>query len=201
MNPVHRLKFVDQWPSGKFGEAPFNAKSYTRDDDLRILHIASPDDPPVILDTFENEQTRVLYRVFDASEVLLIGIFLGKGHIGKGLGASVLKYFFENIEQQEGKFIGTGKIRKPVVALTLSRLGLRAASDDFCAEVLPLSKYESSRVPKIKIIHNRLPEYEIVSVGPGGPFYEVISPPEVAARYPAGTPDRIIALHTNFTMQ
>lgn len=197
MKLSHSLTPIESWPPAKIGDNTFAAQSYLRHDGMRIVHLAGPNDPETITETFEKDQTRVAYRVFEGKS-LFLGMYLGASHRGIGLSDDILDYFVSNVGNIDGQFMGTGQINKPLIGLSLSRIGLKPLVEDFVVEVLPRSVTDSSRIPKVQIIKNVANPEVIIDKGPAGPFYEAVPEEEVIRYYPIGTPDRIIALHTEY---
>lgn len=129
---------------------------------------------------------------------MFLGMNIKRTMRGRALGRRMAEYFF-NDQMGEGlRLTETATIHKPLVALTLSRVGLMSLREDCRVEILPVSKYDLSGIPKIAVVNDCAPPELHVDRSDAGRFYDIVSPAEMFARYPLASPGPIVALHTRY---
>lgn len=151
--------------------------------------------PPVTDGSKPDGVTKVSYLVLDGDKALFLGMALDAALRGRGLGRHMLQYFAGHVESEGLDIVGTARINKPMIALTLQREGYQAASDECMAEILPAE--EDSLVPTVRFLNNSLPESEIKDGFWGGKFYDTAHPGAVS-----GMPidhDKVVGLHLPYT--
>ena len=188
---------LGEWPTCDLQGVEVEARAYKRDDDSTHVLLTEPGEPLPAKNVLSSHNTRIVCRTKEG-QTKLLGMSVGLSLRGEHAAETLLQYFMVVIEDGPTEFIGTGRMHKPILALTLGRVGLRPESEEFLAEVLPRSAYDSSGVPKIQVIRNDLDPQVVVDRSEGGKFYQVVPPEEVERFYPIGTPDRIVALHTRY---
>ncbi|HEX5456449.1 MAG TPA: hypothetical protein VFW77_03730 [Candidatus Saccharimonadales bacterium] len=150
---------------------------------------------PVTDGSRPDEVTKVSYLVLDGDKALFLGMALNKALRGAGLGRNMLRYFADHVEGEGLDIVGTARINKPMIALTLQREGYEVASDACTAEILPTEG--GSLVPTVRFLNNTLPESEIKDGFWGGNFYHVAESGLVEDR-PVDT-DKVVGLHLPYT--
>ena len=195
MSKQESLSFLGEWPSLTSDAGRLRARAYERPDGMRYLYFAPDFDSSVPPSTF-GQTTRVAYRSH-TGEALFLGMFITRGDRGQKLGEKLITHFADNVEHTGERFIGTGVIHKPIIALSLGRVGMQPMHTAFLAEILPKAASDQSDTPKIEILKNDLAPEAIVEGSAANRFYVVI-PPEEAARYPINAPGMTVALHTPY---
>ena len=195
MSRQDSLTFLAEWPRLDAGPSRLRSRAYERPDGMRYLYFAPSFDTAIPPSAF-GPTTRVAYRSHEGSAIFL-GMFIRREDRGQRLGEKLITHFIENVESTDGHFIGTGVIHKPVIALSLGRVGLEPLSTAFMADILPKAASDQSDIPKIEILRNDLAPEEVVSGSGSNSFYTVV-PPAEAARYPINAPNMTVALHTPY---
>jgi hypothetical protein len=142
------------------------------------------------------ENMRVSYRVFNG-KAMLLGIVVPDKFAGMNLGKEIINHFVRFVEQSGLKFMGTGKINKPMIAQALVRAGFEPVSQEVLVEILPRSTSNTSRIPNIQVLANRK-EAKLITASHGGDFYKVISSDEVISKYPFTTDESVVAIQTRY---
>jgi hypothetical protein len=190
---------LGDWPECDLQGTELEARAYERNDGSTHILLTEPGQPLPNKDVLSSHNTRLIFRNHGA-ETKLLGLSVGLDLRGAHAAETLVRYFIDVIGDGPTEFVGTGYIHKPVLALTLGRTGLSPVSEDFLAEVLPQSAYDSSLTPKIHVVRNNLDPDAIVDRSQGGRFYEVVPPDEVERTYPVGAPDHLVALHTPYVL-
>lgn len=197
MSITTRIRPQTAWPQLQTEQGVFDAHSFQRDDGFRSLCFVRPGRELKPQEAFGGT-TRITYR-HAAGRGVLLGMYLTGELTGSGITPDLLRYFIDSIEPTEGvPFVGTGKIHKPVVALSLKNAGLQPVSERCIAEILPRAASDNSQIPKITIVASDLPAQEMVSGSGPNTFYEIVDPAEVRFSYPINDPNKTVALHTQY---
>jgi hypothetical protein len=159
------------------------------------VYFAAEGEEPITDGSQPDEVTKVSYLVLDGNKALFLGMALNKALRGMGLGRNMLRYFADHVESEGLDIVGTARINKPMIALTLQREGYEVASDECRAEILPSE--DGSLVPTVRFLNNTLPESEIKDGFWGGKFYQLAEPGAVDDR--PVDPDRVVGLHLSYT--
>ncbi|MES2134788.1 MAG: hypothetical protein V4449_00925 [Patescibacteria group bacterium] len=140
--------------------------------------------------------THITYRIF-GDEATLLGLTVPQHYAGRSLGKRLAEYF-ENFSQNHGlRFRSTGKINKPLIALSLIRAGFQPVSKNILVEILPRSTSDTSRIPNVHVLKNKQ-SAKLVTSSHGGDFYRVVPESEVLRKYPINTPDKTVAVQTRY---
>jgi hypothetical protein len=88
-----------------------------------------------------DEDIKITYRPDKTGKgVIFSGMLIPKELRGMGLSTELFKYFLDGVEQKGLRFVGTGVINKPLMALVLKKAGLVPEDKDYLAIVLPNAK-------------------------------------------------------------
>ena len=140
--------------------------------------------------------TRIIYKDTGRdNKARFLGLYIGASLRGLGLSGSLVEFSRQHIEQEGFELDGTDCIRKPVLALTLRRLGYRAASTACLVEVMGGDKKHPD-TPVIRMVSNSLPPAKMIDGYGSHNFYRIAEPGAFD-----GVPlneDRVVALHTRY---
>lgn len=118
---------------------------------------------------------------------------------GQHAGLALVRYFVDQIEDRGLSICETGRIHKPLVALTLQQSGFVPLSRAAVADILPKSSTQPDHCPRICWVANSLSPEECVSGSNGRKFYRVVTKPEAEINYPLYVPESSrVALHTSY---
>jgi GNAT superfamily N-acetyltransferase len=146
-----------------------------------------------------DNEARLSYIEFDNHTALFLGMLVKRTMRGQNLGRHLFEYFLEHIQEEGLSFAGTGKIHKPLIALTLEREGLRPKSRDHMVEVLPPPYSTKDGVPRVRMLKSNPDDQRVVDHSPlGTPFYVVARPSSY--RGLDVDPRRIVGIHTGYNL-
>jgi GNAT superfamily N-acetyltransferase len=190
------LQKVDTFEDGEIVFSVF--KEYLSDGRWRLYFVESSEEESFVPLRKNRGVTSVGYRIFGEHDAMLLGFKVSEKYSGRGLGKKLVNYFLEFVKKEKLTFRGTGDINKPMIALTLSRMGFEPASRDVLVEILPRSmSTPSERVPNVQVLRNE-ENKKLITGSEGGLFYRKISPEEVLKKYPISSPDMIVAVQTHY---
>ena len=193
---IQSHEFVSTMPPLVVGGLELSAELHQHDDGRMHIYFADEAQVPYL----SYDYTRIGYRDFH-DETMMLGLRVASSLRGRDLGQLMVGYLQERVEERHQIFMGTGYIYKPLIALTLKRAGMEPLSEDVLVEILPLSKFVDSRVPKVQVLKNKSGQ-ELRGARPsGGQFYEVVPNEEVVAKYPINSPEMVVALNTRYCPQ
>ncbi len=158
------------------------------------IYFGAPGEEPITDRTRPDDITKVSFLVLDGDKAVFLGMALNRGLRGEGLGRHMVRYFMAHAESQELEVVGTARINKPLIGLTLQREGFQPVSEACQAEILP--SQDDSLVPRIRFLHKDLPDSEVRDGYKYGKFYEVADPASVENR--PVDPGKVVALHLRY---
>lgn len=175
--------FLDEWKDGR----------------KHLYFVNLPDEIRTETQRRSRDVARIGYRVF-GDEVVLLGMAVPFHFAGRDMGRAMVDHLIRYVESEGLKFMGSGKINKPMIAQALVRAGFEPVSRNVLVEILPRSKYDSSRVPNVQVIDNRQ-SARLISRSDGGDFFRVIPPEEVASKFPIGGGENVVAIQTRYILK
>lgn len=188
-------RYVEPWTNFEHGDLSLTAANYEHTDGRHHVYFWLPGED-IRGRELSRDVTRVAYRQWGEA-VLFLGMSIEFSLRGSGLGEKLVQYFTREVEKHDTTFIGTGIIYKPLIALTLNRVGLQPESSNYMAEILPRSNYDSTpEIPKIQMVTQPKHCDNLPSESRGGRFYDRISPEDVLRTYPINNPDMTVAINT-----
>lgn len=150
-----------------------------------------------------SQVTRFGYRVHDTNEwgqvTQWLGMYVDNRLRGHHAGERIIEYWLEDGMEECLPTLGTGLIHKPLVALSLKRVGLTPENRAFQAEILPPSKYSLGHTPQVVVVKDDVAPEHKVTRSPAGRFYDTVPLAQAATKYPVyGSP--VVALHTAYML-
>lgn len=194
-----RQKFIEEWQPFISPDIGLTAQLYEHADGRRHVYFMERGED-IRGRELTRDVNRIGYRVWEDGAQFL-GMCVEKRLRGARLGESFLNYFMDAVGQHEAPFTGTGIIYKPLIALTLGRVGLKPASEGFVVEILPASSAGRSEVPKVHIVNQEPGCGEIVDGAIGGRFYDIVHPSDARVNYPISSTGMAVALNTRYLPQ
>lgn len=200
-----QLKTENLWPNLYApGCAPLLAHDY---EDIespgkhRIYFNAATDNALKSNSDFERPQLRISYRE-KAGRAILLGMMTTTEHRGHHLGEDMTKYFINNVSNATGNgFHSTGILHKPLIALTMGRVGLIPMDRDFIVQLLPVSKDRKPYAPPdVAVMHdNVLDRSRIIRTNTNNTaFYNIPPKSEIPYILPFANLGPTVALHTKY---
>jgi len=194
-------RFIGAWEPLGCPDGELSVGAYERPDGSRHLYFSDHARADAVNRPSDVDATRIVYREV-GSQVRLLGLSVEKRMRGVGLGQLLLDHFLENVESETGMPCRrTGRVNKPVMAMTLQRAGFKPASTNILAAVLPKSESGDPDVPRVQIVRNRLGVGRLITQSPQRhwTFYEVVPDEEAIQETLGGQRQVLVALHTHYT--
>lgn len=140
--------------------------------------------------------TRIAYRTWPGSGAMFLGMSAEESLRGSGLAVKLVDFFRNAVEERDAPLTSTGKINKPLVALTLTRAGFEPVADEVLVEILPKSKHEDSEVPRVHFVKGCPNSAGVMDSSGGGRFFDVVEAARVVSSYPINSPEMTVAINT-----
>lgn len=141
---------------------------------------------------------RVAFRSREDRSILLGALVTAKRR-NSGLAAALFAHTMNMLLSEGRPVVGTGIIRKPIIALVLSRMGFTPDSDSAIAQILPVSGVSPEEVPRVVWVKDAVPPAERINCS-NGRFYHEISSIAASTLCPVYLDERTqVALHTTYT--
>lgn len=193
---IRNQRFLKEWEPLDINGQKLTPQAFEHTDGRRHLYFLGEGET-IGKRGLSSNINRIGYRTWDDGTMIL-GLCVSRELRGRSAGTAMVRYFADNAPRYEVPLSETAVIHKPLVALTLSRCGFQPEPGGVMAEILPLSIYDNPDVPKIGILPNQSCNNETVDQSKSGAFYELVTPGEIALRYPINNPSMVVSLHTSY---
>ncbi|HZL08284.1 MAG TPA: hypothetical protein VFC50_03760 [Candidatus Dormibacteraeota bacterium] len=198
--PPPGQRFVRSWEPLALPGGELSVGDYERLDGSRHLYFSGPGLPDHQPPPSDADVTRIVYRKL-AGEAVLLGVSVESRLKGAGLGKTLVDHFMEHVEDETGlPCFRTGRVNKPVMALTLQRAGFQPTNMNVLAAILPRSELSDPDIPRVQIVRNRLGVGRLVTRSPRRhwTFYKIVSDEEAREETLGVHSPLLVALHTRY---